>query len=68
MQIFNWHCISFLSHKIIQIEKLKKIKSYIFIDNQADTNAEAVLELLKLINLLLFPFVWKSLSFSVISG
>jgi len=39
----------------------------IFIQDQAETKADAVLELLRLNRKLLFPFVWKSLSSSVIS-
>ena len=37
------------------------------IDNQAETMAEAVFELLNKIKSILFPFVWKSLGSSVIS-
>ena len=39
-----------------------------FYKNHAETSAEAVFELLNNNKNVLFPFVWKSLCFSVISG
>ena len=50
--------------KAIENDKNRSVK---LIDNQAETIAEAVFELLNKIKSILFPFVWKSLGSSVIS-